>query len=408
MIRGETSTWRTFERRFRQITQLSADTTGQNRLVYSPNWIAAQSALIQFGQQIGLTTMVDNYGNVYLDLPGKDDQVIATGSHMDTVVNGGQYDGLYGVLGGLQAVNELKEQFGTPQHTLRLISFSEEEGSRFKTTFSGSKYYALQQSVPNLTDSNGIRFEHARNTAVSQLQSLKNISVKRPAIPVSFTELHIEQGPRLASSQDQIGLVSGIVGQRRFTVMVEGQSNHAGTTPMNNRHDALQVAVNMIAKLERKAHELSSSLTFTVGQLTVAPNASNVIPGTVCFTIDARHADDSILDHFEQSINEQLTQVTDPLIEMTANRYVRDLPATFDTTLLSQDEQIAQQLGLRARVMVSGAGHDSYVMNQVSPTTMIFVPSEGGISHAPNELTRPADLKAGIKLLMASLHAQAY
>ncbi|GAX02937.1 allantoate amidohydrolase [Secundilactobacillus pentosiphilus] len=407
MIRA-TSTWLTFKRRFQQICQLSDDTIGQNRLVYSPNWIAAQSALIHFGQQIGLTTIVDNYGNVYLDLPGKDNQVIATGSHMDTVINGGRYDGLYGVLGGLQALHELKERFGTPQHTLRLISFSEEEGSRFKTTFSGSKYYALQQTVPNLTDSDGVSFEHARRTAVSQLQALKNTIVKRPVIPASFTELHIEQGPRLVTSQDQIGLVSGIVGQRRFTVTVKGQSNHAGTTPMNNRHDALQTAVNMITRLERIAHQLSDSLTFTVGQLTVSPNASNVIPGTVCLTIDVRHADDSVLNQFEQSINECLNRVTDPLIKVTANRYVRDLPAAFDTTLLSQNEQIARRLGLSARVMVSGAGHDSYVMNQVSPTTMIFVPSEGGISHAPNELTHPADLKAGIKLLMASLHAQAY
>lgn len=407
MIR-DTNKWLIFQHRFQQIIQLSDDTIGQNRLVYSPNWVAAQTALIQFGQQIGLTAMVDNYGNVYLDLPGKDDRVIATGSHIDTVINGGKYDGLYGVLGGLQAVDELKERFGTPQHTLRLISFSEEEGSRFKATFSGSKYYALHQSVKDLTDSKGVSFEHARSTAVSQLQSLNDVTVKRPVIPDSFTELHIEQGPRLITSQDQIGLVSGIVGQRRYTITVQGQSNHAGTTPMNNRHDALQTAVILIAALERRAHELSDSLTFTVGQLTVTPNVSNVIPGTVHFTIDIRHADDSVLNHFEQIINERLTQVADPLTKVTAKRYVKDLPATFDSTLLSQNQQLAGQLGLNARVMVSGAGHDSYVMNQVSPTTMIFVPSEGGISHAPNELTHPADLKAGINLLMASLHAQAY
>lgn len=407
MIR-ETNEWLTFERRFQQIIQLSNHTTGQNRLVYSSNWIAAQSALIHFGQQIGLTTMVDNYGNVYLDLPGKDDQVIATGSHMDTVIDGGKYDGLYGVLGGLQAIDSLKNRLGTPQHTLRLISFSEEEGSRFNTTFSGSKYYALHQSVTALTDAGGVSFEKARHHAVNQLQSLPNVIAKRPAIPASFTELHIEQGPRLITSHDQIGLVSGIVGQRRWTVTVQGESNHAGTTPMNERHDALQAAVTMISSLNQYAHQLSDHLTFTVGQLTVSPNTSNVIPGTVTFTIDARHADDRVLDEFEQFIDNSQHQLTDPQINVNLKRYVKDSPATFDTNLLSQNELIAQQLGLTSRVMTSGAGHDSYVMNQVSPTTMIFVPSEGGISHAPNELTQPADLKAGIELLMASLHAQAY
>ncbi len=177
---------------------------------------------------------------------------------------------------------------------------------------------------------------------------------------------------------------------------------------MNERHDALQAAVTMISSLNQHAHQLSDNLTFTVGQLTVSPNTSNVIPGTVTFTIDARHADDHVLDVFEQSINTIEHQLADPQIKVHFKRYVKDSPAAFDTTLLSQNELIAQQLGLTSRVMTSGAGHDSYVINQVSPTTMIFVPSEGGISHAPNEFTQPADLKAGIALLMASLQAQAY
>lgn len=407
MIRP-TQEWLTFEQQFQQIVQLSDKTVGQNRLVYSPNWLAAQTLLIQFGQQNGLTATVDDYGNVYLDLPGTDNQAVATGSHMDTVINGGKYDGLYGVLGGLQAIISLKKQLGTPLHTLRLISFSEEEGSRFNTTFSGSKYYALHQTAPVLTDSNNISFDRARSQAVDQLQKLSHVRVNRPSLPKSFTELHIEQGPRLTDSQTQIGLVAGIVGQRRWSVTVQGESNHAGTTPMNDRHDALQTTVTIITELNSLAHRLSNHLTFTVGQLNVAPNTANVIPGKVQFTIDARHADDHVLDHFEQVITDTCHQLMDSQISVHIKRYVKDLPATFDATLLSQNEQLAQRLKLTSRVMVSGAGHDSYVMNQVTPTTMIFVPSEGGISHAPNEFTNPADLKAGINLLMASLQAQAY
>ncbi|MCH5461300.1 Zn-dependent hydrolase [Secundilactobacillus sp. HBUAS58055] len=377
-------------------------------MVYSPNWIAAQSELIGFGQQIGLTSMVDTYGNVYLDLPGKDDQVIAAGSHMDTVVNGGKYDGLYGVLGGLQAIRTLKKQLGTPQHTLRLISFSEEEGSRFNATFTGSKFYALHESAGSLEDGTGWTFDDARQQAVTRLQSLKNVLIKHPSLPKSFTELHIEQGPRLINNHAQIGLVAGIVGQRRWLITIQGESNHAGTTPMNNRHDALQTTVTMISKLAEFAQQIGDGLTFTVGQLNVIPNAANVIPGKTQFTIDARHADNQVLDQFEQAINKTSDQLEDGQITVTTEQYVKDEPATFDATLLSQNEQIVQRLGLTSQVMVSGAGHDSYVMNQVSPTTMIFVPSEGGISHAPNEYTCSADLKAGIEVLMASLQAQAY
>lgn len=407
MIRG-TNDWLTFNHRFQQIIHLSDTNNGQNRLVYSPSWIAAQTELIRFGQQIGLTSMVDDYGNVYLDLPGDDDQIIATGSHMDTVINGGKYDGLYGVLGGLQAIDRLKQQLGTPRHTLRLISFSEEEGSRFNATFTGSKYYALHESAVPLRDGAGWSFDDARQRAVTQLQALKGVLIKRPSRPTSFTELHIEQGPRLINNHAQIGLVSGIVGQRRFQVTVQGESNHAGTTPMANRHDALQTTITMIAKLNQLAQRIGDGLTFTVGQLNVTPNTANVIPGKVQFTIDSRHADNQVLDQFEESITRVSHGLEDDKITVNTEQYVRDEPATFDANLLSQNEQIVQRLGLTSQVMVSGAGHDSYVLNQVSPTTMIFVPSEGGISHAPNEYTCSADLKAGIEVLMASLQAQAY
>lgn len=404
-----TVNWQTFLDQMDQINALSDATPGQNRLVYTPNWVAAQQALIQFGQSIGMQARVDDYGTVYLDLPGQTNApAIATGSHMDTVANGGRYDGLYGVLGGLHAIATLQQTHGQPERPLRLISFSEEEGSRFPATFSGSKHYTGLAETTAITDPSGVNFDDARQTAVQQLLTLPDVRHERPALPASFTELHIEQGPRLVQHQAQIGLVTGIVGQRRFTVTVSGTANHAGTTPMDQRHDALQVAVNLIHELAQIAKTLSPTLTFTVGQFDVSPNTANVIPGQVAFTIDCRHTIDGILDQFEMQLTHLTTNHPDHTLTITVDRWVHDRPVQLADVLCQLNQKLADQLGLTSMQLASGAGHDSMIMSQFVPTTMLFVPSVNGISHAPEERTEFTDLQTGIKLLTASLHAQAY
>lgn len=404
-----TINWQTFLNQMNQITALSAATPGQNRLVYTPNWVAAQQALIQFGQTIGLQISVDDYGTVYLDLPGQTTEpAIATGSHMDTVANGGRYDGLYGVLGGLHAIATLQQTYGQPKRPLRLIAFSEEEGSRFPTTFSGSKHYTGLAETDPITDPSGVDFSDARIPAVQQLLSLPGVTHQRPTLPASFTELHIEQGPRLIQHHAQIGLVTGIVGQRRFTVTVTGTANHAGTTPMDQRHDALQAAVDLIHDLAKVAQTLSPSLTFTVGQFNVSPNTANVIPGQVIFTIDCRHTIDGILDQFEMQLTHMTANYHDHALTITVERWVHDRPVQLADHLCQLNQKLADQLGLSSMQLASGAGHDSMIMSQFVPTTMLFVPSIDGISHAPEERTELSDLQTGINLLTASLHAQAY
>ncbi|WP_054708447.1 hydantoinase/carbamoylase family amidase [Secundilactobacillus paracollinoides] len=302
----------------------------------------------------------------------------------------------------------LRDRHGQPHQTLRAISFSEEEGSRFPTTFSGSKHYARLADITGLTDDSGASFDTARITAVTQLQQLPGVTRQLPALPKSFTELHIEQGPRLITTGRTIGLVSAIVGQRRFTITVTGTANHAGTTPMNQRHDALQAAITLMSQLRVTAATAESQLTFTVGQLTVSPNTSNVIPGKVVFTVDCRHADDTVLGAFETAMRHLVNQTSAPGITASIIRWVHDKPAPLAAPLLAANRMLATQLGFDPVVMDSGAGHDSEIMSRVTPTTMIFVPSVNGISHAPNEYTAPEDLAAGIKLLTASLFQQAY
>ncbi|MGP3641389.1 hydantoinase/carbamoylase family amidase [Lentilactobacillus hilgardii] len=395
--------------RLTTINQFSKNEVGQNRLVYSPNWVKGQKQLISWGNQAEMTITVDTYGTVYLDVIGSQspDTIIATGSHMDTVAHGGPYDGLYGVVGGLQAILNLVRTFGQPKKTLRLISFSEEEGSRFPATFSGSKHYARIQNVTGIKDQSGIAFDTARQKAVFQLKEAAD-EMGLPNIPSTFTELHIEQGPRLIESHCQIGLVTSIVGQRRFTVTVNGIANHAGTTPMTDRHDALQIAIVLISHLKAIAAEISPQLTFTVGECHVWPNTSNVIPGKVIFSIDTRHVSDATLNLFENRLRDEAQKASNSPVSITVNRWVADHPTQLDNGMLTRNKQLAKNLGISYQTLASGAGHDSEIMSKVTKTTMIFVPSIDGISHAPQENTSDTDLHTGVKLLQESLREQAY
>lgn len=395
--------------RLATINQFKTNEVGQNRLVYSPTWVEAQRQVIKWGLELGFQVSVDDFGTAYLDMPGttEPETVIATGSHIDTVAQGGQYDGLYEVLGGLQAIENLVVEFGRPQKTLRLISFSEEEGSRFPDTFTGSKHYTGQQVDLTMKDPAGIQFDDARKQAVIKLM-LAGVHHQLPDLPDTFTELHIEQGPRLIDHGLQIGLVTGIVGQRRYTVTVKGIANHAGTTPMNDRADALQHAVDLIVALREQARRLNPDLTFTVGEMHISPNTSNVIPGLVTFTVDCRNSDEAVLDQFERLLQQTVEAPGNPRITSSANRWAKSDVTQLDRQLLESNQAIANQLGFKSIQLASGAGHDSQIMAKHTRTTMIFVPSINGISHAPAENTSQEDLLRGVELLSASLHQQAY
>lgn len=376
----------------------------QNRLVYNQDWLSNQRALILLGQRNGATATVDDYGNVYLDFPGQmNDRPVATGSHMDTVKHGGRYDGLYGVLGGFCAIQQIYEQHGIPKHPLRLISFSEEEGSRFPATFTGSKYYTGTLQTEVISDKQGITFDEARRLAVTQLQQLPHVKTQRVALPVTFTELHIEQGPRLAESHKKIGLVTGIVAQKRYEVTVYGQANHAGTTPMAQRQDAIAIASLLMTKLYTLATNEAEYLTFTIGEIYVSPNVSNVVAESCRFTIDCRTNTDYQLKRFVAQMMQLIAQVN----QVTITETLQVAASRLSVDLLTQNVTLAKQMNYPFQTLFSGAGHDSQIMSQFVPTTMIFVPSEAGISHAPTEYTKPADLLIGVSLLSASLFAQA-
>lgn len=384
---------------------------GVTRLLYTPAWLAAQQALKERMGQTGLLTYYDDAGNLFGRLQGRsvDEGVILTGSHVDTVNSGGKYDGAYGILAGMLAVQMLQETYGAPRRTIEVVSLCEEEGSRFPLTYWGSGNltgrYSLEQT-PDLADKAGATLTEAMEAAGFG-QGLHR-QPRRSDIS-EFIELHIEQGFVLEKEKRTIGIVSGIVGQRRHTVKVKGMANHAGTTPMKYRNDALTGACEMIGWLERKARFQSEPFVSTVGQLHVQPNSSNVIPGQVSFTVDVRDSREERLTDFCRDFRQSFAEMAEErglLVEV--EEWMNMAPAQMNDEMNREITAICDANRLPSRTMFSGAGHDAQVLSRLCPTTMLFVPSRAGISHSPMEFSHGRDLAAGITVLAEWLYRKAY
>lgn len=384
---------------------------GVTRLLYSKEWVQAQQALMQKMMDYGMRTYFDSVGNLFGRVEGtqEKDSVILTGSHIDTVVQGGKYDGAYGILASLLAVKRLVESHGLPKKTIEVVSLCEEEGSRFPITYWGSKNmmadYSLK-AVEETTDKEGIPFIKAMEEAgfaISTYTQKKRSDIKH------FIEIHIEQGAVLEANHLDIGLISHIVGQKRFTIFLNGQSNHAGTTPMLERKDAMVCAANAISQLTKLANSISSSLRVTTGQIFVKPNVPNVIAGNVQFTLDVRHHESQVLEYYcDQAIQLVQSLAEKSGIQISIEKWTDITPVELDVTLHEVMKEKIASKGLKFTTMISGAGHDAQVFGQHLPTTLLFVPSKNGISHSPFEYTSPEYLENGVSVLMDYLYRLAY
>ncbi|MEK4296722.1 allantoate deiminase [Paenibacillus sp. FSL R5-0914] len=397
------------------LEELAAFTTpgpGVTRLLYTEEWSQAQIFLQEKMAGLGLEVSIDKVGNVYGRLSGRDPQqkVILTGSHIDTVVNGGKYDGAYGIAAAMIALQDLQRNFGQPQRTLEVVSFCEEEGSRFPLAYWGSGHVTERydgSEAETCIDAEGVTLQAAM-TESSFLQGVTDENGARNDIG-AFVELHIEQGIILEKTDTQIGVVQGIVGQRRYVVKVSGIANHAGTTPMFMRQDALASAVEMLYVLESSAKTAGEPLVATSGKLEVYPNTPNVIPGEVLFTLDIRHSEEDELERFCEKLLAECNEIAvkrGVILEVTS--VLHTVPAPMDTKLSAMLENICRQQAKTYRMMVSGAGHDAQLFAPRCPTAMIFVPSRAGISHSPEEYTSPEQLVAGLEVLTAMLYELAY
>lgn len=384
---------------------------GTTRLLYDEAWITAQNGLKEKFETIGLDANYDSVGNLFGKLEGTTykDETIMTGSHVDTVVNGGALDGQFGILASYLAIKHLKETYGAPLRNLEVVAMAEEEGSRFPYAFWGSKNIfglADKQDVLYAEDTEGVKFTDAMHQAGFDFR--KDDEKVRDDIK-AFVEIHIEQGNVLEKTGKQVAVVNNIVGQKRYDITLKGEANHAGTTPMGFRHDTVYAMSKMISESIDRAKEWGDPLVLTFGHVDVTPNTVNVVPGKTFFTMDCRHTDGEVLNDFTKEIESLFRQIASELeIEIEIDNWMDESPVPMSEKVVTVLETACQESGLNYTTMHSGAGHDSQIFALHVPTAMLFVPSIGGISHNPAEATKTEDLVEGVKALIASLYKLAY
>ncbi|MDM5226902.1 allantoate deiminase [Cytobacillus sp. NJ13] len=383
---------------------------GITRLLYSQQWKDTQQALKCWMETEGLEVKFDEVGNLSGILKGVNQtETVLTGSHIDTVKNGGLYDGQYGIVAGILALIYLKEHYGTPKCNLEVVSLAEEEGSRFPYCFWGSKNMtgsAYKKDVENLADSNGAIFSEAMSEAGFSFRN----ETKSPRQDLKvFVEVHVEQGNVLETEKKSIGIVKSIVGQRRFTIEVKGEANHAGTTPMRYRKDAVYAASHMIYETLNMAKQYGDPLVATAGRIDISPNIANVVPEKAAFTLDLRHNDKNTISHFTERFTEKIKGISrEHGVETTIEKWLDTDPVPMDPQVTGLIEKKCREKNLNYKLMHSGAGHDAQIFASFIPTAMLFVPSEKGISHNPAEYTAPDDLAGGVKALIGTLYELAY
>lgn len=384
---------------------------GVTRLLYSASWLEAQTAVKKKMEEMGLSSRFDDVGNVFGRLEGTEerDRVILVGSHIDTVVDGGKYDGAFGVLAAMIAAEQLYLQYGAPKKTIETVSLCEEEGSRFHLAFWGSgsitgRYHLSDAS--QVTDAENVTLEDAMHEVGFGTGTYP--SAKREDI-ACFLETHIEQGQILESEKISWAAVSHIVGMKRMTIHLTGTSNHAGTTPMERRRDSLYAASQMITDVIGNAKKQKNGLVATVGQLSLLPNVGNVIPGTCVFSLDVRHHEYDVLNQFCRDEIETFKSIArQEGIDIEIKTWLDDSPVRMDPMMTQRHLELAQEAGISFKKMVSGAGHDSQIFGVYCPTAMMFVPSHNGVSHSPKEFTKTEDLETGVRMLMKILYQIAY
>ncbi|KQP95488.1 MULTISPECIES: Zn-dependent hydrolase [unclassified Methylobacterium] len=359
------------------------------------DWLKAQVAAL------GCTLTVDAAGNMFALRPGRNPDLkpIALGSHLDTQPTGGKFDGVLGVLAGLEVLRTLDGAGYVTEAPLLLVNWTNEEGARFAPAMLGSGVYA------GIYD--GAWAEARRDSAGTSFgAALDAIGYRGAAVPGSVPfgamfELHIEQGPILEAEGATIGVVQGVQGMRWFEVTLEGRSSHTGSTPMPLRRNALVGAARLVEAVDAAAHAHAPDAVGTVGHLTVTPNSNNVIPGHVFLTVDLRHPQDAVLDAMEAALRAAVERVTTDLaLETRLEPISRIAPVAFDPDCIASVRRAAEKGGHPTRDMVSGAGHDAAHVAALVPTTMVFVPSAGGLSHNPAESTSPTECAAGAQVLL--------
>ncbi|WP_457336531.1 Zn-dependent hydrolase [Rhizobacter sp. P5_C2] len=368
---------------------------------------AGREQLVQWMKEAGLEVHVDQIGNLFGIRAGTYDLApVMTGSHIDTVATGGRYDGIYGVMAGLEVVRWLDAKGVRTRRPLVVAAFTNEEGVRFMPDMMGSLVHAgglpLQQALDTIgTDGARLGDELQR---IGFAGSMRCGTIR----PHAFVELHIEQGPVLEAEGIAIGAVHDLQGISWQSISIQGQSNHAGTTPMHLRRDAGHCAAAIAVFVRELALRFGGSQVGTVGAIELHPNLINVIASRATLTVDLRNTDEATLQRAEAELAGFVQRLAaEQGVTITAHSLARFEPVRFDERLVGRIEQAAAARGLTQRRITSGAGHDAQMIARIAPSAMIFVPSRGGISHNPREFTAPGQLRDGANVLLDVLRALA-
>ncbi|CAG9610718.1 Zn-dependent hydrolase [Pseudoneobacillus rhizosphaerae] len=373
------------------------ENNGVTRLSLSDEDIAARKKFQELCEEIELTVTYDDMGNMYATLAGKQNlPPIVIGSHLDSVIKGGRFDGVLGVLTALEAVYTIKEENIELDYPITIVNFTNEEGARFEPSLMASGVLSGKFDKTKMiasTDKNGIPFAQALNE--SGFEGLKENRLKEAS---AYIELHIEQGPVLERKNLDIGVVEGVLGMVCYEISVYGESNHAGTTPISMRKDPMFTTANMIADMQKQLQRLDSDLVYTIGRMNAYPNIHTVIPSEVTFTLEARHRDPGVIAEVTRMVEELPGNINGCSIKST-RLWDRDT-VDFNEGVVNAVEYACKELGYKENRMYSGAGHDAQFIASYIPSAMIFVPSVNGYSHREDELTSYKDCAKGANVLL--------
>jgi N-carbamoyl-L-amino-acid hydrolase len=392
--------------RLMEMAQLGAiPGDGVNRACLTELDRRARRLLIDWGKEIGATVSADAAANLWLRLEGTDPLAspVVTGSHMDTQPNGGRFDGIYGVIAGLEALTALHQSGATLRRPVEVVAWTNEEGGRFAPGCMGSMSWSGFRRIEDFAESadpDGVRFADALAAHLAAEVDLPSRALG--GHPHAYVEAHIEQGPRLETEGLDIGVVTGIQGSRWFTVTLTGETAHAGTTPLALRRDAVQDMVRAIAALNDLMRDPNDVLRFTVGRITVEPNTSNSVADKASFTIDFRHPDKDVLTARGDAVRGVVQAAVRDAGVMVLETF-HALPVEFSPLVIEAVERAASEQGSSHMRLPSGAFHDAQFVVPVCPTGMIFVPCRKGISHNPAEYSEPSQLAAGTRVLTQTL-----
>jgi allantoate deiminase len=379
------------------------------RHVYDSAWRTAREQVANWMRDAGLEVREDTVGNLFGRLEGDSPRTILTGSHIDTVILGGRYDGGLGILSALAALRALKQHMGRPRKSLEMVALCEEEDSRFHGNFWGTRgILGLIEpgELDALVDEEGVTIAHAMRSVGLEPERFRD-AIRNDLD--AFIELHIEQGRILFDEHQPLGVVDTITGLYRFRVILEGRTDHAGTTPMDLRRDPVQAAAQFATEMTRLVAEVGRPAVVTNGWWDVRPGAWNIVPGHVEFSVDLRHPDEAVKQRLAAKIRQLGQDIADERgIGLTYELASDVLPMAMHPAVKAELQAASEACGVAWKPMVSGAGHDSQVMATGVPTGMLFVPSVDGRSHSAAEYTTPEDAARGATVLTEALRRLAY